>query len=257
MKISSCAHRCYLWNVGSGAAGTVARDPRAASDRRGRPCRPGAFLPGRRLSGMGHARMAATPGRDRPAASYKTRADPETRPPPTRPDGPGTERMPIDFHRTRFTSISPGTGRRLISRAASVDINTADPPSRRATFVTGVTLMQAPKIQTAIPQRRYQLGGYSGVVLGEIESGDDVKYRYILALVREGEAKPGFYVTAEKNPRRRAHEGSHRLRVITQGLDEEIESSDRWEDLDAFCEAALELAGKVLGLSNEEPVQLA
>ena len=47
--------------------------------------------------------------------------------------------------------------------------------------------MEAPKIQTAIPQRRYQLGEYSGVVLGEIESSDGVKYRYILALVREGE----------------------------------------------------------------------
>jgi len=117
--------------------------------------------------------------------------------------------------------------------------------------------VDAPKIQTAIPQRRYQIGEYSGVVLGEIESGDGVKYQYILALVREGEGKPGFYVTAEKNPRRRAHEGSHRLRVITHGLDEEIESSDRWADLDAFCEEALKVAGRVLSLSGEEPVRLA
>jgi len=117
--------------------------------------------------------------------------------------------------------------------------------------------MEAPKIQTAIPQRRYQLGEYSGVVLGEIESSDGVKYRYILALVREGDSRPGFYVTAEKNPRSRAPEGSHRLRVITQGLDEEIESSDRWVDLDAFCEEALKVAGKVLGLSGEEPMRLA
>lgn len=117
--------------------------------------------------------------------------------------------------------------------------------------------MDAPKIQTAIPQRRYQFGEYSGVVLGEIESGDDVKYRYILALVRDGESNPGFFVTAEKNPRRRADEGSHRLRVITHGLDEEIESSDRWADLDAFCEAALLVAAKVLGLTDEKPVRLA
>jgi hypothetical protein len=58
--------------------------------------------------------------------------------------------------------------------------------------------MEAPKIQTAIPQRRYQFGEYTGVVLGEIESGDAVKYLYILA--QRGEGKPGFYVTAEKNP---------------------------------------------------------
>lgn len=117
--------------------------------------------------------------------------------------------------------------------------------------------MNAPKIQTAIPQRRYQFGEYTGVVLGDIESGDDVKYRYILALVREGEGRPSFYVTAEKTPRRRAHEGSHRLRVITQGLDEEIACSDAWEDIDAFCVEAFAVAARVLGLTDEQPVALA
>ena len=117
--------------------------------------------------------------------------------------------------------------------------------------------MDAPKILTAIPQRRYRFGEYGGVVLGEIESGDAVKYRYILALVRAGDSSPAFYVTSEKNPRRRAAEGSHRLRVITHGLDEEIGSSDRWADLDAFCDEALALAAKVLGLSEEQPVRTA
>ena len=114
--------------------------------------------------------------------------------------------------------------------------------------------MNAPKIQTAIPQRRYQFGEYTGVVLGEIESGDEVKYQYILALVREGEDRPSFYVTAEKNPRSRAQEGSHRLRVITQGLDEEIGSSDAWSELDAFCAEAFTVVAKVLGLPDEQPV---
>lgn len=117
--------------------------------------------------------------------------------------------------------------------------------------------MEAPKIQTAIPQRRYRFGEYTGVVLGEIESGDGVKYQYILALVREGKSRPSFYVTAEKNPRRRAQEGSHRLRVITQGLDEEIGCSDAWHDLDAFCVEAFAVAAKVLGLSDEQPVPIA
>ncbi|MBI3570080.1 MAG: hypothetical protein HY082_03110 [Gammaproteobacteria bacterium] len=117
--------------------------------------------------------------------------------------------------------------------------------------------MEAPKIQTAIPQRRYRFGEYSGVVLGDIESSDAVKYRYILALVREGENQPAFYVTAEKNPRRRAQEGSHRLRVITHGLDEEIGCSDAWTDLDAFCTEAFNVAAKVLGLPDERPVPIA
>ena len=116
--------------------------------------------------------------------------------------------------------------------------------------------MQAPKIQTAIPQRRYRFADYSGVVLADIESTDPVRYQYILALVRAGESKPGFYVTAEKNPRSRAQEGSHRLRVIAPDLDEELESSDRWADLDAFCEQAFRIAGKVLGIADEQPERL-
>ncbi len=65
-------------------------------------------------------------------------------------------------------------------------------------------------------------------------------------------------MTAEKNPRRRAQEGSHRLRVITHGLDEE----DRllrhvWSELDAFCAEAFTVAARVLGLSDEQPVMIA
>jgi hypothetical protein len=116
--------------------------------------------------------------------------------------------------------------------------------------------MQAPKIQTAIPQRRYRLGEYSAVVLGEIESNDPVRYQFILALVRAGETQPGFFVTAEKNPRARAHEGSHRLRVISEHLSEEMGSSDRFGDVDGFATAALALATKVLGLGEAVPERL-
>lgn len=116
--------------------------------------------------------------------------------------------------------------------------------------------MERPKIQVAIPQQRYQLGSYQAVVLGEIESGDGHRYRYILALVKSGEAQPGFYVTAEKNPRSRAHEGAYRLRVISEGLNEELGSSDRWGDLDAFASEGLALAAEALGLGGEQPTRL-
>jgi hypothetical protein len=116
--------------------------------------------------------------------------------------------------------------------------------------------MQAPKIQTAIPQRRYQLGPYQAVVLGDIESGDGVRYRYILALVREGEAKPSLYVTAEKNPRARVHEGSHRMRIILDTLTDELGSSDQWAELDAFANEALRLAAQVLGLGEQTPQRI-
>lgn len=117
--------------------------------------------------------------------------------------------------------------------------------------------MERPKIQTAIPQRRYQLGVYQAVVLGEIESGDARRYQYILALVREGEAQPAFYVTAEKNPRQMAQEqGAFRLRAIAAGLDEELGSSDRWGDIEAFVEEGLALAAQTLGLSDKTPQRL-
>lgn len=117
--------------------------------------------------------------------------------------------------------------------------------------------MERPKIQVAIPQRRYRLGSYQAVVLGEIESGDERRYRYILALVQQGEAQPGFYVTAEKNPRSRAHEGAYRLRVIAEGLNEELGSSDRWGEIDAFAAEGLTLAAEALGLGGESPTRLA
>jgi len=110
--------------------------------------------------------------------------------------------------------------------------------------------MDAPKIQTAIPKQRYRLGDYTAVVLGEIESGDGRRYEHILALVREGETKPSFYVTAEKNPRSRVQEGSHCLCVISEHFTEELGSSDRWRDVDAFAGEALALAAKVLGLGE-------
>lgn len=116
--------------------------------------------------------------------------------------------------------------------------------------------MNAPRILTAIPQRRYQFGEYTGIVLGDIESGDEVKYHYILALVREGESRPVFYVTAEQNPRSRRQEGAHRLRVITHGMDEEIGCSDAWTEIDAFCAEAFTVAAKVLSLPDEQAVIL-
>jgi hypothetical protein len=111
--------------------------------------------------------------------------------------------------------------------------------------------MDAPKITTAIPRARWHFGDYNAVVLGDIESPDPVRYRYILALVREGEAKPSFYVTSEKNPRSRAAEGSHRLRVISASLTDEIESSDRFADLEVFAAEGLKLAAEMLGIAGE------
>ncbi len=122
-------------------------------------------------------------------------------------------------------------------------------------YISG--LMQAPKIITAIPQRRYQYGRYQAVLLGDVESGDGIRYQYILALVREGESRPDCYVTCERLGAKAARAGGrYRLRVIAPHLDEELESSDRFGDLEAFASAGLAVAARVLGLDDEEPVRL-
>lgn len=94
------------------------------------------------------------------------------------------------------------------------------------------------------------------MLLGEIESPGAVRYQFVLALVRAGESRPSQYVTAEKNPRSRAHEGSHRLRVVGEQTDEGPGSSSAFADADGFAEAALAAAGKALGLVGISPVRV-
>ena len=116
--------------------------------------------------------------------------------------------------------------------------------------------MQPPRIETAIPKQRYQFGPYEAVLLGEVTSPDPVRYQFILALVRVGESKPNLYVTAEKNPRARSAEGSHRLRVMSEQVSEDLGSSDAFRDVEGFAAAALAAAGRALGLVGIEPVRL-
>ena len=115
--------------------------------------------------------------------------------------------------------------------------------------------MQTPTITTAIPKHRYQFGPYQAVLLSDIESPDPVRYRYILALVRTGEAKPSVFVSCEKNPRAQAQDGSHRMRIMSEQVNEDLGSSDNYADADAFADAALSAAARVLGLAGITPVQ--
>jgi hypothetical protein len=116
--------------------------------------------------------------------------------------------------------------------------------------------MKVPKISTAIPQRRYQIGDYFATVLGEIESSDGVDYRYILALVEQGQSQPSLYVTSERNPKGQSEEGSHRLRVISEAMTEDLGTSDLWRDLETFVTEGLSIASMALGLAGEEPLRL-
>jgi len=117
-------------------------------------------------------------------------------------------------------------------------------------------MSELPVIRTAIPKRRYQLGAFSVSLLGEVESGDGIDYRYIMGFVAEGESRPSLYVCAERNPPGERGEGGYRLRVVNEVLSEVLGSSDAWGDLDTFAEQALQLAGQALSLTDEEPYRL-
>jgi hypothetical protein len=110
--------------------------------------------------------------------------------------------------------------------------------------------MDRPKITTAIPQRRYQFGEYSVTVLGEIESTDPPNYTFILAMVKEGDSEPSVYVICD---RRRRGDSAYRMRLVMAGFNETMGESDDWGDVDAFCEFALQVAAKALGLGDETP----
>ncbi len=116
--------------------------------------------------------------------------------------------------------------------------------------------MDRPKFGTAVPQRRYQVGEYNAVVLGDIESTDDIDYTYILAVIVEGATNPKLYVTLERNRGPRAQEGSHRMRVVGENISEEIGSSDQWKTPDAFAATALAVVINLLALTDEQPVRL-
>ncbi|MGM0594117.1 MAG: hypothetical protein ACQETD_06240 [Pseudomonadota bacterium] len=106
--------------------------------------------------------------------------------------------------------------------------------------------MNAPQITTAIPKRRYQLGDFSVTVLGEVESGDGQDYRYIFAMMPEGNSDPDFYVVAI-----RQSQDEYLLKLITPNMEKELDVSGAWSDLDIFCDQAISLAQQVLGLKDE------
>jgi hypothetical protein len=117
-------------------------------------------------------------------------------------------------------------------------------------------MSEFPKIQRAIPKRRYQLGDYGVTLLGEVETGDEFDYRYILAFVREGESQPTLFVCSERCPPGEREKGSHRLRVINSAMSEVMDTDDRWRDLEQFADEGLTLGMQALGLTQETPFRL-
>jgi hypothetical protein len=117
-------------------------------------------------------------------------------------------------------------------------------------------MQDRPNITTAIPKRRYQIGDYAASLLGEIESSDPRRYRYILAMVPAGDRTPTLYVTCEATPPKESSQGNYRLRLINEAMSEVMDTADGWGDLDAFAEQGLKLAAQALGLQREQVIRL-
>lgn len=117
-------------------------------------------------------------------------------------------------------------------------------------------MSEFPKIQRAIPKKRYQMGEFGVTVLGEVESSDIAAYHYIMAFVPEGQGEPVLYICSEKTLPKNRHEGTHQLRVINQAMSEVMDINDQWRDLDAFSAEALKIGAQVLGLADEQAVPL-
>jgi hypothetical protein len=113
-----------------------------------------------------------------------------------------------------------------------------------------------PAIKTALPKHRYQISDYSATVLGDIDSDDSQRYRWILALVPMGSQEPTLYVCAQQVARERAASGAYDLRVVSDALTDVVDTADHWGDLEIFSEQALDLACQVLGLKHEMVVKL-
>ena len=113
--------------------------------------------------------------------------------------------------------------------------------------------MSKPAFKTAIPKRRYKLGEFSVVVLGEVESEDDIHYQYILAVVRGQDPEPGLYITAEKST---TPGDGYLMRVSMKDGAEVIGSSAQWGNLDPFVDEAMGIVSRVLSLGDETPYRL-
>ena len=112
-----------------------------------------------------------------------------------------------------------------------------------------------PIINRAVPLQRYQVGEYGATLLGEVDSGDGVDYRYILAFVEEGAAKPSFFVCSERSGPKGSG-GACQIRVISSAMSEVLGASDAWKHADSFVSEALKLGMQALGLTSEQPYRV-
>lgn len=110
--------------------------------------------------------------------------------------------------------------------------------------------MSLPRIKTAIPIRRYQIGEISAVTLSEIDCDDNANYKYIFAFVQENENDPMLYIALIRE------RGEEIIRVITAEGHKDLTPPESIRDVEQFCEQTLPIAQKLLTLEDEEAIRL-
>ena len=114
--------------------------------------------------------------------------------------------------------------------------------------------MALPKIQSAIPKRRYQFGEFIVTLLGEISSNEDHTYLYIAAVLREGNTTPEVYITCE--PNKTNDTANYRIRVLSEHEEHIISEDSQWKNEQRFCDFALQGIKQMFELTDEDPILL-
>jgi hypothetical protein len=112
-------------------------------------------------------------------------------------------------------------------------------------------LEHAPNIVTAVPKRRYRIGEFNAVILGELECRDVGDYVYVLALIRDGESEPALYVALEQ-----AAPGTFEMRVTVAGDSRSYAARPSMRDLDEFAAVALDAAVQLFRLQDDSPYRM-
>lgn len=121
--------------------------------------------------------------------------------------------------------------------------------------------MRKPGISRAIPKQRYKYGGYTIVVLEEIESNDDIHYVNLLAAIKDGHNEPEIYISCEKAQLEELNNGSHIVRVFAEQLSavesgQVIDQSNSWVNKEAFISYAMLGFQQMLQLQDEQLIPL-
>jgi hypothetical protein len=127
-----------------------------------------------------------------------------------------------------------------------------------------------PIVSKATVRRSYRLAGHSAALLTGAESPGPIQYLFVLAVVKDGETVPRYFVTSEINTLQgemlaiaAKHDSKLRERLMKgqssapflgvfeqDGSHSNLGSSEDWQDIDKFVAKALELVSKKIGFTG-------